>query len=156
MTLETTIIFISRLSLVLLFLPFSAMDKILNFSAATDQAAEATSSRSLAQGLIFAGLFVEIVMSLCVLTGFADRLAAFVLAAYCAITAILFKQFWKTPDFRLRGPSRGRDVMWDFLKNFAVAGGFLTIAFGTASADVASFFSDPLSSTQPYRQEKAP
>src|SRR5579864_8545467 len=109
--------FAARTLLVLLFLPFSALDKILNFKQAVDQAAEAAPSRSLATVLIFAGLGVEVFMSLAILTGIADRLAALVLAAYCIVTALLWKQFWRTPDFRLRGASHGRELFWDFLKN---------------------------------------
>lgn len=150
MAFEILVTFLTRLSLVLLFLPFSALDKVLNFAAATDQAGEATSSRTLAKGLILVGLFVEVVMSLGVLTGVADRFTAFVLAGYCAATAVLFKQFWRAPDFRLRGPSKGREAMWDFLKNFAVAGGFLLVTFGTQAGDVGSFFAAPFSSTHPY------
>ena len=69
-------------------------------------------------------------MSLAILTGFADRLAAFILGGYCLVTALLWKQFWATPDFRLQGASQGREVFWDFLKNLALAGGFLLLAFG--------------------------
>ncbi|MBP0617884.1 DoxX family membrane protein [Jiella mangrovi] len=150
MTLEILITFLTRLSLVLLFFPFSAFDKIANFAAATGQAGQAVKSPILARGLILTGLFVEVVMSLGVLTGICDRLAAFILAGYCAATAVLFKQFWRTSDFRLVGPSMGRDTFWDFCKNFAVAGGFLLITFGTGAATVDPFFAAPFSSTQPY------
>jgi putative oxidoreductase len=136
--------------LVALFLPFSALDKILNFSQAVEQASEGVSARSLAKTLIFAGLGVEIVMSLGVLTGVADRCAAFILSGYCIVTAILWKQFWKSPDFRLKGKSRGRETFWDFLKNFALAGGFLVLAFGTDAAGVDRFFAHPLASSHPY------
>ena len=73
--------FAVRALLVLLFLPFSALDKILNFKQAVGQAAEAVPSRSLAAVMIFAGLGVEVLMSSAVLTGIADRMAALVLAA---------------------------------------------------------------------------
>ncbi len=155
MTLEVLAAFAARACLVLLFLPFSALDKVLNFGAAVGQAGQATSNGTLARALIVAGLFVEVVMSLGVLTGVADRLAAFILAGYCAATAVLFKQFWRAPDFRLRGPSKGRETMWDFLKNFAVAGGFLLITFGTQAGEAGHFFADPLSSTHPYEQGAA-
>ena len=112
MTLEILITFLTRLSLVLLFFPFSAFDKIANFKAATGQAGQAVSSPGLARALILTGLFVEVVMSLGILTGIADRLAAFILAGYCAATAVFFKQFWRTPDFRLIGAIPGaRDVL---------------------------------------------
>ena len=121
------VVFAVRALLVLLFLPFSALDKILNFDQAVEQAAQAIPKRSLALLMIFAGFGVEVLMSLAVLSGIADRMAALVLAVYCIVTAVLWKQFWKEPDFRFKGASSGRDVFWDFLKNFALAGGFLTL-----------------------------
>ena len=147
---EILVAFLARLSLVLLFLPFSALDKILNFEGAVGQASQATSNPALARALILVGLFVEVVMSACILAGIADRAAAFVLAGYCGVTALLWKQFWRTPDFRLRGPSQGREVFWDFLKNFAVAGGFLALALGPTAGGVSSFLNDPFGSTHPY------
>ncbi|MBS9721176.1 DoxX family membrane protein [Tianweitania sp. BSSL-BM11] len=156
MTIEIFIAFATRLSLVLLFLPFSALDKALNFGDATKQARQVTNNETLAKALILVGMFVEVVMSLGVLTGIADRLAAFILAGYCAVTAILFKQFWRKPDFRFLGPSKGKEMMWDFLKNFAVAGGFLLITFGTSARTVDDFFTAPLSSTHPYAIGAAP
>jgi putative oxidoreductase len=140
----------ARALLIVLFLPFSALDKVLNFRQAVDQAAEAAPSRSLAAVLIFAGLGVEVFMSLAVLTGIADRLAAFVLAFYCIVTALLWKQFWKTSDFRLRGASHGRELFWDFLKNLALGGGFLALAFGANANGFERFLSHPFASSHPY------
>jgi len=141
---------VARFLLVMLFLPFSALDKILNFRRAVAQASQATPSRPLATVLILVGLGVEVFMSLAVLTGVADRLAASILAAYCVTTAVLWKQFWKTPDFRLRGESQGREMFWDFLKNLAVAGGFLMLAFGSNASGVRDFIQNPLGSSHPY------
>jgi putative oxidoreductase len=143
-------VFVARCLLVLLFFPFSALDKILNFKQAVGQAAQAAPSRSAAEILIYCGLGVEIFMSLAILTGVADRLAAFILAGYCVVTAILWKQFWKARDFRLTGESAGRETFWDFLKNLAVAGGFLMLAFGATAGGVASFLENPLGSSHPY------
>jgi putative oxidoreductase len=148
--LSVAIVFAARALLVMLFLPFSALDKILNFKAAIGQASEAIPSRSLAVTAILAGFGVEVVMSLAILTGVADRLAALVLAFYCIVTALLWKQFWKQPDFRLRGMSRGRDVFWDFLKNLALAGGFLMLAFGANATGFDDFLAHPLTSSHPY------
>ena len=142
--------FLIRVSLVALFLPFSALDKLLNTEAAVAQAQSTVHSRLLSWSLIGAGLFVELVMSLAILTGIMDRLAAVILAGYCAVTALLWKQFWKTGDFRLKGPSKGRDVFWDFLKNFAVAGGFLVLATGGTAYGVRHLILHPLSSSHPY------
>jgi putative oxidoreductase len=143
-------VFAARCLLVTLFFPFSALDKILNFKQAVGQAALAAPSRSVAEILIYCGLGVEIFMSLAVLTGVADRLAAFILAGYCIVTAILWKQFWKATDFRLTGESLGRETFWDFLKNLAVAGGFLMLAFGATADGAANFLEYPLSSSHPY------
>jgi putative oxidoreductase len=143
-------VFATRLLLVALFLPFSALDKILNFKSSIEQARTVVSAAWLATVLIFAGFCVEVVMSLAILTGVVDRLAAFILAGYCLVTALLWKQFWKTRDFRLRGASRGREVFWDFLKNLALAGGFLLLTFGTNPAGVGRFLDHPLASSQPY------
>jgi putative oxidoreductase len=157
MAIDVLAAFAGRLSLILLFFPFSALDKLINFDAAVGQAREAAGSVSLAKALIVAGLAVEAVMSLGVLTGVADRAAAFVLAGYCGVTALLWKPFWRKADFRLRGPSSGREVFWDFLKNFAVAGGFLAVAWGGPSAaGVRTFLHDPFGSTHPYAAATPP
>jgi putative oxidoreductase len=102
-----------RYLLVVLFLPFSALDKILNFKGAVAQAREAIPWDRAAKLAILAGLCVEIVMPLGILTGVADRRAAFIMAGYCAVTALLWKRFWQPGDFWKRGPSRARDLLWD-------------------------------------------
>ncbi|HEY2417818.1 MAG TPA: DoxX family membrane protein [Steroidobacteraceae bacterium] len=139
-----------RCLLVALFLPFSALDKILNARQAVEQCRQTIPSRSLATVLIVLGFGIEVTMSLAILTGVFDRLAAVILAGYCLLTALLWKPFWKAPDFRLRGPSAGREVFWDFLKNFALAGGFLLLAFGSDAAGVRRFWAHPLASSRPY------
>ena len=138
-----------RLLLVLIF-SFSALDKILNHRGAVGQASEAVDSSSVATALIVVGFLVEVIMSVGVVTGIADRAAAFVLAGYCGVTAIFWKQFWTPGDFWTVGKSRARGLFWDFLKNFALAGGLLLITFGTSASTVDLFFSNPLSSTHPY------
>jgi len=148
--LSLAVIFVARCLLVMLFLPFSTLDKILNPGQAVAQAAQGVRAPWLARTLIFAGAAVEVVMSLAILTGVADRLAAFVLAGYCLVTALVWKQFWKTADFRLRGVSQGREVFWDFLKNVALAGGFLMLTFGSDAAGVGRFVDRPFASSHPY------
>jgi len=142
--------FTARLLLVMLFLPFSALDKMLNFDQAVDQAQGAVRNRLLARGLIGLGFVIEVLMSGAILVGVADRAAAVVLAAYCVMTAVLWKRFWKTTDFKLRGSSRGRDVFWDFLKNLALAGGFLMLASGADASGVSAFLHAPFDSSNPY------
>lgn len=146
----TLTVFVTRLLLVMLFFPFSALDKVLNFRAAVGQASQAAPAAWFAKALILAGLAIEIFMSIAVLTGIADRLAAVILAGYCVATALLWKQFWKTSDFRLKGPSQGRSVFWDFLKNLSVAGGFLVLAVGADGSGLRQLASHPFASTHPY------
>jgi putative oxidoreductase len=156
MSFPTLITIIERYLLVALFFPFSALDKIINFRGAVGQAREAVSAEGAATFLILIGLSVEILMPIGILSGVADRLAAFILAGYCGVTALLWKQFWKPGDFWHRGESKGRTLFWDFLKNFSLAGGFLLITFGTTSVSVERFFQNPLSSTHPYAQAAIP
>jgi putative oxidoreductase len=139
-----------RVMLIMLFLPFSALDKVLNFAGAVAQAKEVVANRAVASVLIVAGLFVEVFMSLGVVTGIADRACAFTLAAYCGVTAVLWKQFWKSGDFWESSAGKGRTLFWDFLKNFALSAGFLLITFGSEASTAAKFFADPLASSHPY------
>ena len=139
-----------RSLLVVLFLPFSALDKILNFNGAVAQAREAIPSDAAARLAIVAALCIEIIMPLGILTGVADRLAALIMAGYCGITALLWKQFWRPGDFWSTGGSRARDLFWDFLKNLSLAGGFLLITFGTNAGQVEALLSHPQLSSHPY------
>ena len=126
------------------------MDKLLNFQGAVSQARQVAPRAGAATLLIVLGLAVEILMPLGILTGIADRLAAFILAGYCGMTALLWKQFWIQGDFWKAGTSKGRDLFWDFLKNFALAGGLLLITVGLDGAAAGGFVADPFSSSHPY------
>lgn len=141
-----------RYMLVVLFFPFSALDKIINFKGATGQAQQLVANRTAAIALILMGLGVEILMPLAILTGVADRMAAFIMAGYCGVTALLWKQWWRPGDFWAAGDSKGRDLFWDFLKNYSLAGGFLLLAFGLHEGDAARFVADPFGSSHPYSQ----
>jgi putative oxidoreductase len=147
---EHLVTFLVRLTLCILFFPFSALDKVLNFKGAVGQAHEFFSWKPLAVAAIFIGLGVEIFASLGVITGVADRLCAFVLGGYCFATAVLWKQFWRPGDFWAGG--KGRDLFWDFLKNFSLGAGILLVMTGTAGEGVHAFLADPLGSTHPYSQ----
>jgi len=141
---------IVRYGLVMLFLPFSALDKVVGFDGAVRQAQEVFKPRALAAAVLLCGLGIEVVMSLAVVTGVADRLAALVMAAYCAATAILYKRFWAPGDFWARGDSRGRTLFWDFLKNLSLGAGFLLIVVGTNGAGLGPFLAHPFASSHPY------
>lgn len=140
-----------RIFLVLLFLPFSALDKILDFRTALAQAQEAVPNRAAATALILGGLFVEIFMSAGVVSGIADRLCAFTLAGYCGVTALVWKQFWVPGDFWTASDGKARALFWDFWKNLALGAGFLLIVFGTNAAAISDFLAHPTISSHPYR-----
>ena len=147
--------FLLRWLLVVLFLPFSALDKILNFDGAVGQCQEMVKPRAPATAMLLAGLAVEVFCSLGIISGFADRLAALILGLYCMATAVLFKQFWAPGDFWARGASKGRDLFWDFLKNFSLAAGILLVTFGTGPVSIGGFLANPLASTHPYAEASA-
>ena len=155
MSLSIVLTIAIRYLLCILFFPFSALDKILNFQGAVAQAKEAVGVDAIAKLLILAGLCVEILMPLAILTGIADRPAAFVMAGYCGVTALLWKQFWKPGDFFHAGASKARDLFWDFLKNFSLAGGFLLIAFGTTAQQLEDLLAHPQLSSRPYEVQRA-
>jgi len=109
-----------RVVLVFLFLPFSALDKVLDFRGAMAQAQEAVSNKTAATALILFGLFVEVFMPAGVVLGIADRACAFVLAGYCAVTALVWKQFGAPAIFGVQATARpvrcsgifGRTLLW--------------------------------------------
>ena len=138
---------IIRTFLVVLF-PFSALDKIFDWNDALQQA----KSSFLPGGpvLLVLSTIVELVAPFCVVFGWHDRLAAFVLAMFCVVTALLYHNFWHYPDFWRKGDSKARGHFWDFLKNFGLAGGLLLITFGTNLAPLGYVAAHPLSSTPVY------
>jgi putative oxidoreductase len=150
MTTSNVIILIVRYGLVVLFFPASALDKIFNFDGAVKQALQVFKSYPIAVALILLGALIEIVMPLGILPGVADRLAALIMAGYCAVTALLFKPFWEPGDFWKTGKSKGHDLIWDFLKNLSLASGFVLITIGLNGQAWHAFISDPLSSSHPY------
>lgn len=145
-----------RYGLVMLFLPFSALDKSVGFEGAVKQAQEIFASRRLAALVLTCGLAIEVFMSLGVVTGIADRLCALVIAGYCAATAVLFKRFWAQGDFWAAGESKGRTLFWDFLKNLSLGAGFLLILVGTNGSGLRPFLAHPLASSHPYSTAQEP
>lgn len=145
-----------RYGLVMLFLPFSALDKIIGFDGAVKQAQEVFKPRTIAAVVILAGLAIEVFMSAAIVAGVADRAAGLVMAGYCAATAILFKRFWQPGDFWVRGDSKARALFWDFLKNLSLGAGFLLITVGTNGAGLRPFLAHPLASSHPYAVTSRP
>lgn len=139
-----------RGGMVLLFLPFSALDKVVGFGNALKQAETVFPTRALAAAVLLTGLAVEVFCSLGVVTGVADRACAFVIAGYCAATAILFKRFWSAGDFWSDPNGKGRTLFWDFLKNLSLGAGFLLLIVGPNGTGLEAFVHHPFGSTHPY------
>jgi putative oxidoreductase len=139
-----------RYGLVFIFLPFSALDKIIAFDHAVKQAQSIFKPHLIAIAVILAGLVVEIICTLGVVTGIADRACALVIAGYCAATAVLYKQFWAQGDFWSDPDGKGRTLFWDFLKNLSLGAGFLLIVVGTDGGGLAPFLHAPFASSHPY------
>jgi putative oxidoreductase len=143
----TAVPLLIRICLVVLF-PFSALDKIFNWQGALKQA----NSSFLPGGpvLLILGLSLELIGSACIVAGWHDRLAAFLMAGYCAVTALLYHNFWAYSDFWVKGDSVARTHFWDFLKNFGLVGGLLLITFNAQLAPLHDVVTHPLSSTPVY------
>lgn len=123
---------VSRLCLVCLFPP-SALDKVIHRKEAVEQARSGPLPG--APLLLNAAIAVETVAPICIVTGKYDREAAGVLAGFCAATALLYHPFWTHGDLRASGKSKGREELWEFLKNFGLVGGLLLVAFGKPLAE---------------------
>jgi putative oxidoreductase len=135
----------ARLSLVILF-PFSALDKVVHWKEAMQQA----TSSFLPGGafLLLLAIIVEAVAPVCIVVGWHDRLAAFLLAGFCAVTALLYHPFWKFPHFWSQS-GEGRSHFWDFLKNFGLVGGLLLLMIGGTPVPTSAVLTHP-SSSAPY------
>lgn len=125
---------IARILLVILF-PFSALDKIMHWSAALQQADSSFLPRASGPPLLAVSILVELLAPACIIAGWHVRIAALVLAAFCVVTALLYHPFWKFPDFWSRD-AEGRSHFWDFLKNFGMAGGLLLLAIAASLTSV--------------------
>lgn len=119
---------LAKICLVIIF-PFSGLDKIFNWRNALRQA----NSSFLPGGpvLLVLAMTVEFVAPICIIVGWHDRVAAFVLAGYCVITALLYHNFWVYSRF-WSPDSEGYPHVWDFLKNFGLAGGLLLVVLGSS------------------------
>jgi putative oxidoreductase len=121
---------VARICLVAVF-PFSGLDKIANWDNALKQAA--SSFLPGAPVLLVLAMMVEFGTPICIVSGWHGGLAAVVLAGYCAITAILYHNFWTYPRF-WSPDSAGYPHVWDFLKNFGLVGGLLLLILGSGLA----------------------
>ena len=131
MTTHDTLMLVARVCLVAMF-PFSAIDKVLHWD---DALAQANSSFLPGGPLLLVGaIAVETVAPVCIVAQWHAGWAALALAAFCAVTALLYHPFWKHGDLWAAGASVDRGHFWDFTKNFGLVGGLLLVALGTGIA----------------------
>ena len=117
----------ARVCLVAMF-PFSAVDKVWHWKNSLAQ----TASDRLpgAKLMLILAIVVEFVTPICIVAGVYDRIAAFLLAGFCVVTAFLYHPFWAYPDFWTQSDSsQAREHFWQFLKNFGLVGGLLLVIF---------------------------
>jgi len=142
---------IARLTLVIMF-PLSALDKVAHWKEAMQQA----TSSFLPGGaiLLVLAIIVETGAPVCIVVGWHDRIAAFLLAAFCAVTALLYHPFWKFDHFWSKA-GEGRSHFWDFLKNFGLVGGLLLLMMGGTPMPTSVLLSHPGGAT-PYAAAPSP
>lgn len=131
-----------RIMLVWLF-PFSALDKVVNWRAAVKQAGNGRA----APAMLVVAIVVEVVTPVCIVIGWHDRLAAFVLAGFCAVTAVMYHQFWRYPGFWRFETGEGLSHFWDFLKNFGLVGGLGLVMLAPRTLPLSEVVQQPLAST---------
>jgi putative oxidoreductase len=135
-----------RICLVVLF-PFSGLDKIINWQSAMKQAG----NLPFKPAMLAASIAVEFITPACIVTGWHDRLAAFILAGFCLITALLFHQFWRYPEVWRYQEGEGLEHFWEFLKNFGLIGGLALIMLGAQPLQLAQVAVHPFASTKIIR-----
>ena len=118
---------LARIFIVWIF-PFSFLDKVFNWNNALKQA----TSGFLPGGaiLLVLAMAVELLTPPMIVFGFFDGIAAFVLAGYCAVTAVVYHNFWSYPRF-WSPQSDGYPHVWDFFKNFGLVGGLIFVMYAS-------------------------
>ena len=142
---------LARLLLVCMF-PLSAYDKIVHWREAMAQ--EETEPLPCPEALMVVAIAIEALTPLCIVFGWHDRLAAFILAGFCVVTAILFHPFWKYPHF-WRDAGDGRQHFWDFFKNLCLAGGLGLLVISASPLGLGQVATHPLSNA-PYSAPPSP
>ncbi|MBU6449158.1 MAG: DoxX family protein [Rhodospirillales bacterium] len=135
----------ARVLLVCMF-PLSGLDKIFHWNEAMAQAK--TSPVPAPALLLVLAMITEFLAPVCIVLGWHDRLAAFILCDYCILTAVLYHPFWAFPNFWTK-PGEGRAHFWDFFKNLCLAGGLLLLVLSGGYTQLGGIVTHPLSNA-PY------
>ena len=130
MATAATIDLVARICLVSMFPP-SAVDKVWHWKASLKQtdSVKLPGPPIVGRAMLVAATVVEFVTPILIVGHVWDRSAALLLAAFCAVTAVLYHPFWAYPDFfGDADDSVAREHFWQFLKNFCIVGGLLLVA----------------------------
>jgi len=146
MSLAALVWYGARICLVAMF-PFSAIDKVWHWRNSLAQ----TESSGLPGGkaMLITAIMIEGFTPLMIVSGWHDRFGAFLLAGFCVVTAFLYHPFWRGPDFFSPAEdSKSREHLWQFLKNFGLAGGLALVIFTGAMSAPEQVIAHPFSSSQ--------
>ncbi len=135
---------LARICLIAIF-PFSGVDKIVHWNDALKQADSSIVPKAAGPAMLTAAMLVEFITPFCIVTGWHDRLASFVLAGYCVVSGLLYHRFWRYPDFWTPG-REGNAHFWDFVKNFGLVGGLLLLLVGGDPVPFSDVLEHPLGS----------
>jgi putative oxidoreductase len=135
MTLDVAVLLVARICLVAMF-PLSALEKIFDWKTSLAQAQSSWVPGGAA--LLVAAIVVEGLTPICIVSGWHDRIAAFLLAGFCVVTAILYHPFWAYPHLLSEPTGKAREHFWQFVKNFGLVGGLLLVMFAGPNAGVSA------------------
>lgn len=138
------VLLVARICLVGMF-PLSALEKIFDWKAALAQANSSWIPGGPA--LLIMAILIEAITPVCIIFGWHDRAAAFLLAGFCVVTALLYHRFWVFPHFWSDPHSEARAHFWEFVKNFGLVGGLLLVVFAGTLTPPKVVLAHPLSST---------
>ena len=116
---------IARICLVVLF-PFSAADKIVHWNAAMKQATSSSVPAGAARRMLAVAIVVEMLTPICIVIGWHDRLAAFILAGFCVVDRGPLSPVLEVPrllDARHRGQCPFLGVSQEFRPGRRLAAG---------------------------------
>lgn len=124
-TLEKTLPIIARILIALIFI-LSGASKITSFDGTVGYIA--SKGLPLASLAAIMAIIAELGGGLMLVFAYRARIAAFILAGFTVVAAVVFHDFWAVPAAEMQ------NQMIHFMKNLALAGGLLMVVVHGASA----------------------
>lgn len=116
---------LARILIALIFI-LSGVSKISGFQATVAYIASA--GVPLAAIAAVAAIVVELGGGILLVLGYRAQIAAFLMAGFTVLAALIFHQFWAVPEADMQ------NQMIHFMKNLSIAGGLLMIVIHGSSA----------------------